>query len=78
MLAALTGALLLATVIGVAVLWPGADARVDSAEFLAPGVEIVPATVTSTSPAASAEEIAVIEAMGSAAPLEDQTLSWPA
>ena len=74
-LAALTGALLLATAIGVAMLWPGPDARVDSAEFLAPGVEIVPATVTSTSPAASADEIAVIEAVGRAAPLEDRTLS---
>lgn len=78
-LAALTGLLLLATLVGMILLWPAQGTQVESSEFLAPGVEIVPATVAeigeSTGESVDAEELALIEAVGRAAPFDGETLS---
>lgn len=74
-LATLTGLLLLATALGMVLLWPAEDAQIESSEFLAPGVEIVPATVTEIGESVGAEELAVVQAVGRAAPFEGETFS---
>ncbi|MGP9538404.1 YibE/F family protein [Brachybacterium sp. AOP43-C2-M15] len=86
----LTVLLLLATAIGVLLLWPGPGTETESSEFLAPGVEIVPVTVTAAADpadlaeiegsedpadAAGLEGMVVVEAVGRAAPIKDVTVS---
>lgn len=74
-LAALTVGLLLVTLLGVVLLWPGPGEQTDSSDFLAPGVEIVPVTVTAAAETTELEEMAVIEAVGRAAPIEGEAVT---
>ncbi|WP_234695654.1 YibE/F family protein [Brachybacterium sp. SW0106-09] len=71
-LTALVLALLAATVAGLIVLWPGASTPAAESEFLAPGVEIVPVTVTEVPEVGDTEESVLVEAVGRADPLDGQ------
>ncbi|MEY8656916.1 YibE/F family protein [Brachybacterium paraconglomeratum] len=71
-LTALVLALLAATVAGLIILWPGASTPAAESEFLAPGVEIVPVTVTEVPEVGDTEESVLVEAVGRADPLDGQ------
>ncbi|PMC76938.1 MULTISPECIES: YibE/F family protein [unclassified Brachybacterium] len=73
-LTALVLALLAATVAGLIILWPGASAPAAESEFLAPGVEIVPVTVTEVPEVGDTEESVLVEAVGRADPLDGQSV----
>lgn len=74
MLTALVLALLAATVAGLVLLWPGASDPTAKAEFLAPGVEIVPVTVSEVPEVGDTEEPVLVEAVGRADDLEGLTV----
>ena len=73
-LTALVLALLAATVAGLIALWPGASTPAAESEFLAPGVEIVPVTVSEVPEVADTEEPVLVEAVGRADDLEGRTV----
>ena len=73
-LTALVLALLAATLTGLLVLWPGASTPAAESEFLAPGVEIVPVTVTEVPEVGDTEETVLVEAVGRADPLDGQRI----
>lgn len=73
-LTALVLALLAATVAGLVLLWPGASDPTAKAEFLAPGVEIVPVTVSEVPEVGDTEEPVLVEAVGRADDLEGLTV----
>lgn len=74
MLTALVLALLAATLTGLLVLWPGASTPAPESEFLAPGVEVVPVTVTEVPEVGDTEETVLVEAVGRADALDGQTV----
>jgi len=67
-------ALLAATVTGLLVLWPGTSTPTAESEFLAPGVEVVPVTVTEVPEAGGTEESVLVEAVGRADPLDGESV----
>ena len=69
-LAVLTGLLLVATVVGLVVLWPTGAERVDTSQHLAEGVEIVPVTVTEAEIDGRPSETVLVGAVGRAAPYD--------
>jgi uncharacterized membrane protein len=73
-LTALVLALLAATLTGLLVLWPGASTPAPESEFLAPGVEVVPVTVTEVPEVGDTEETVLVEAVGRADALDGQTV----
>lgn len=73
-LVGLVVALLVATVAGLLILWPTEASPAPESEFLAPGVEVVPVTVTGVPEATSSEETVLVEAVGRAEPLAGQAV----
>ncbi|MGY5765452.1 YibE/F family protein [Brachybacterium sp. DNPG3] len=71
---ALVGALLLATIAGILLLLPGAERSVERTAFLAPGVEIVPVTVTVVDLDGRPTEQVAIEGEARSGDLEGRTV----